>query len=116
MIIKRISLQCTITFQKTHPFKPIMREIPLYVEVSSHEFLHIGDRNCVYNIKTDEINIIFLSTLKDSTLSQYMEQLRSMLCRKLERNHIEANDPPPDERDFDHTFLPDCLRHIGFQP
>ena len=45
-----------------------------------------------------------------------MEQPRSMLCRKLGRNHNEAYDPPPDEMNFVYTFLPDCFRHIGFQP
>ena len=81
MIINKISVPCTIAFQKTHPFKPILAEIPIYVEVSSHKFLDIIDRNCVYNILSDEINIIFISNLKDITLQHYMEQPRSMLCR-----------------------------------
>ena len=40
--------------------------------------------NCVYNIISDEINIIFISNLKEMTLQHYMEQPRSMLGRKFE--------------------------------
>ena len=45
-----------------------------------------------------------------------MEQPRSMLCRKLERNYIAENDPPNDDWDFDYNFQTYCFRHIGFQP
>ena len=72
--------------------------------------------NCVYNIISDEINIIFISSLKEMTLQHYMEQPRSMLCRKFERYYIEEDDSPPDERYLDYNFLPSCFRHIGFQP
>ena len=41
--------------------------------VSSHEFLNILNRNCVYNIIVDEINVIFISNLKDITLQHYMD-------------------------------------------
>ena len=58
----------------------------------------------------------FISKLKEMTLQHYMKQPRSMLCRKLERNFNEENDPPPDDRDFDYNFLPYCFRQIGFQP
>ena len=115
MIINKITVPCTNTYQKTHPFRPFMFEIPIYVEVSSHEFLDIVNSNCVYNIITDEINIIFISNLKEMTLQHYIEQPRSMLCRKLERNYIEENYPKPDEMDFDYNFLPYCFRQIGFQ-
>ena len=50
------------------------------------------------------------------TLQHYMKQHRSVLCRKLERNYIEEDYPPPDNRDFNYNFLPYCFRHIGFQP
>ena len=116
MIINKISVPCTITIQKTHMFKSIMEEIPVYVEVSSHEFLDIIDRICVYNIITDEINIIFISNLQNITIQHYLEQPRSMLCRKLERDYIEEDDPPPEHRNFDYNFLPNCFRHIGYQP
>ena len=92
-----------------------MEEIPIYVEVSSHEFLDIVDRNCIYNIITDEINIIDISNLKNITLQHYLEQPRSMLCRKLERNYFEEDDPPPDHWDFDYNFLPNCFRQICYQ-
>ena len=114
-IINKISIPRTITLRRTHMFKPDMFEIPLYVKVSEQEFLDIFDRNCAYNIISDEIDIIFISKLKEMTLQHYMKQPRSMLCRKFERNYIAEEDTPNDG-DFDYNFLPYCLRHIGFQP
>ena len=92
-----------------------MFEITIYVEVSKQEFQDIVDRNCAYNKISDEIDIIFISKFKEMTLQNYMKQPRSILCRKLERKYIEESDPPPDDRDFDHNFLPYCFRYIGFQ-
>ena len=48
-------------------FKPHVFEIPIYVKVSEREFLDIVDRNCAYNIVSDEIDIIFVSKLKEIT-------------------------------------------------
>ena len=93
-----------------------MFELPIYVEVSAPEFLDIVDRNSVYNKITDEINIIFISNLKNITLQHYIEQPRSLLCRKVEINYTEENDPQPDEMDFDYNFIPNCFKHIGYQP
>ena len=104
MIIIKISLPCTVTFLRTQVFKPIIEEIPKYVEVSSHEFLDVVDMNCIYNIIFDEINVIYLSKLTEMTLSHYMEQPRSMPCRKLERSFIEE-----DFGDFDYNWLPNCF-------
>ena len=73
-------------------------------------------RSCVdyldnyYNFTNDfcdEINIIFISDFKDITLFHYIEQPRSMLCRKLERNFVEE-----DFEDFDYNWLPNCFRQI----
>ena len=89
-----------------------MFEIPIYVKVSEYEFLDIVDKNCVYNTISDEIDIIFISELREMTLQHYMNQPRSVLCRKLERNYIAEEDPRIDEYDF----LPYCCRHIGFRP
>ena len=116
MIINKISIPRTITSQRTHMFKPDMFEIPIYVKVSEREFLDFVDRNCAYIIISDEIDIIFLSKLKEMTLQHYMKQPRSMLCRKFERDYIEENYQIVVIRDFDYNFLPYCLRHIGFQP
>ena len=87
--------------------------MPFYVKVSLNEFQNLIDRGCEYNIITDEINIIFISKLKDITISQYMEQPRSMLFGKLERNYIELDDLPPGPEDFHYNFLPECFRHIN---
>ena len=116
MIINKISIPRTITLQRTYILKPHMFEIPIYVKVSEREFLDIIDKNCAYNIISDEIDIIFISKLKEMTLQHYMKQPRSMLCRKLERDYIEENYQVVDNRDFDYNFLPYCFRHIGFQP
>ena len=111
MIINKISVPRTITLRRTDMFKPDIFEIPIYVKVSEREFLDIVDRNCAYNIISDEMDTIFISKLKEITLEHYMKQPRSMLCRKLERNYIAENDG-----DFDYNFLSYCFRHIGFQP
>ena len=78
---------------------------------SSRKFLGVVDRNCADNIISDEIDINFLSKLKEITLQHYMNRPRSMLCRKLERYY-----PTPDDENFHYNFLPYCFRHIGFQP
>ena len=116
MIINKISIPRTITLQRTHMFNPDMFEIPIYVKVSEREFLDIFDRNCVYYTISNEIEILFISDLKEMTIQHYMNQPRSMLSRKLERDFIEESDPPPDDRDFDYNFLPYSFRHKGFQP
>ena len=50
------------------------------------------------------------------TLQHYMNQPRSMLCRKLERSYIEESDGSLNYRDFEYNFLPFCFRHIGSKP
>ena len=116
MIINKISIPRTIRLRRTHMFQPDVFEIPIYVKVSEREFLDKVDRNCAYKIKSDEIGIIFISKLKEITLQHHMEQARSMLCRKLERNYIAKNDPPNDDRDFDYKIFPYCFKHTAFQP
>ena len=54
MILNKISVPCTIPFQKRYMFKPVMEEIPIYEEVSSNKFLDIFNRVCVYNTIVDE--------------------------------------------------------------
>ena len=93
MIINKIIIPRTITLRRTDIFKPDMFEIPIYVKVSDCEFLDVVDRNFAYNTISDEIVIIFISKLEEMTLQHYMKQPRSMLCRKLERNYFEENDP-----------------------
>ena len=114
MIINKISIPRTMTLQRTDIFKPDMFEIPIYVEVSERELQDIVDRNCVYIIISDEIDIIFISKFKEMTLQIYMKQPRSMLCRRLERNFVEEEFPLDGE--YGYAFLPYCFRHIGFQP
>ena len=94
-------------------FKPIMEKMPFFVKVSLNTFQNMIDRGCEHNIKFDEISIIFIYKLKHITISHYDEKPRSMLCRKLERNHIEEDDPPPGPEGFDYKLLPECFRHIN---
>ena len=116
MSINKISIPRTITLQRTHMFQADMFEIPTYVKVCEPEFLNIVDRNCAYNLISDEIDLIFISKPKEMTLQHYMEQPRSMLSRKLVRDYIEENYQIVNSRDFDYNFLPYCFRNIGFQP
>ena len=116
MNITKISVPRTIMLRRTDMSKPIMFEKPKYVEVSKREFQDIVDRNCVYIILSDKIDIIFISKFKEMTLQNYMKQPRSRLCRKLEGVYIEESDPPPDDKDFDFNFLRYYFRDIGFQP
>ena len=90
-------------------FKPFMEEKSFYVKVSLNEFQNMIDRGCEYNVITNEINIIFISKLEDNSISHYVNQPRSMLCRKVERNYIEEEEPG----DFDYKFLPECFRHVN---
>ena len=82
MIKNKISVPHTITYIQTHMFKPIMEEMPFYVKISLNEFQIMIDRGCDYKIITDEIIIIFISKLKDISISHYVNQPRSMLCGK----------------------------------
>ena len=62
---------------------------PLFRIESCDEYLDSLDLDqCNF---CDEINIIFISNLKDITFVHFMEQPKSMLCRKLIRNLIDGN-------------------------
>ena len=47
MIRNTISVPHTITLRRTDLFKPVMFEIPIYVEVSKRDIQDIFDRNCI---------------------------------------------------------------------
>ena len=106
MLINKISIPSTNTLQKPHLFQPIMIEIPIEVRVTPLGFLDTFDRNIKDEV--DEIDILFISDLKDMAFSLYMAQRKSMLCRKLVRNFIEE-----DFGNFDYNWLPNCFRHIN---
>ena len=106
--INKSSVPSTITLEKSHLFKPIMIEIPIVIRVSPVDFLDTFDRNI--NNEVDEINIIFISSLKDMTFSHYMTQPKSMLCRKLIKNFIEE-----DFGDSDYNWFPKCFGNIKIQ-
>ena len=105
MLINRISVPRTIILEKPHLFKPSMIELPIVIRVSPLDFLDTFDRNI--NNEVDDINIIFVSDLKDMTLSHYLAQPKSMLCRKLIRSFIEE-----DFGDFDYHWFPKRFGNI----
>ena len=109
IIINKISIQQIIT---VHMFRTDMCEIPIYVEVSKREFQDFVDRNCVYNITSDEIDIIIISKFEEITLQKYMKKPRSMLCRRLELNYVKGGYPV--ESELGYIFLPHCFRHKIF--
>ena len=53
----------------------------------------------------DEINIIFISNLKDMTFIHYMQQPKSMLTRRLVRNIIDGN-----YDGYHYKWLPNCFK------
>ena len=107
VLINKISVPVTITLRETQMFRPMWRDIPVYVRVSSREFLDILDRN-YKNDKVDEMNIIFISDFRDITLSHYKDQPRSMLCTKLEGYFIEDK-----FGDFVYNWMPNFFRHLN---
>ena len=83
-----------------------MIELPIAVRVSPTDFLDTFDKKI--NDEVDEINMIFISDLEDITFFHYMDQPKSRIQRKLERNFIGE-----DFGDFDYNWLPKCFRHIN---
>ena len=108
ILINKISVPSTITLEKPHLFKPCMVQLPIVIRVSSLDFLDIFDRNI--NNGVDEINKIFISDLKDITFFHYMDQPKSMLCRRLVRNIFKEN-----FGDFNYKWLPKCFTQINTQ-
>ena len=71
ILINKISVPSTITLEKPPLFNPCMVELPIVTRASPLDFLDTFDRNI--NNEVDEINIIFISDLKDITFFQYMD-------------------------------------------
>ena len=102
----KISVLVTVALRQTLFFRPSLRDLPIFVRLPSFEFLYRIDRNCI-NDEVDGIKI-FISDLKGITLSHFMTQPRSMLCRKLERNFVEEKYGV-----YDYNRPPNCLRLIN---
>ena len=83
VLIKMITVPSTITLRKPYLFRPSMIELPLVIKVSHLDLVHTLGRNI--NNEVDEINLIFISDLDDMTFSQYMNQPKSMLRRRLKK-------------------------------
>ena len=98
IVIDKIPVPCVMIVRK-HLF--------VTEKVEPIDFLDTFSNNCI-NEEVDETNIIFISDLKGMTFFHYMEQPKSMLCGKLERNFIQE-----DFAAFDYIWLPNCFRHLG---
>ena len=102
----RISFPRTITLQKPYLFETSMIELPIVLRVSPIYFLYTFDGKI--NTELNEINIIFVSDLRDIPFSRYATQPKSMLCRKLVKIFLEEN-----YGNFDYNWLPKCFRNIN---
>ena len=107
MLINKISVPCIITHHKPHLFKPSIIELIEIERVQPIDFLDTFNRNCI-NYEVDEINIIFISDLKNLTFFHCMSQPKRLFCRKLVKNFIEE-----DFGDFNCMWLHNGFRHIN---
>ena len=57
--------------------------------------------------KLDEIEIGFISNIKDITFNHYMDQPKSMICRKVLRRFFEVKSE--DLKDFEYNWIPSCV-------
>ena len=105
-IINKISVPSIIKLRKLHLFEPGVTELPNILKIPAFDFPDQFNEECV-NDMVDEINILFISDLNDITFFHYMEQPKSMLCRKLIQNVIGE-----DYGVFDSYWLPKCFRNI----
>ena len=77
VLINRISVPSKITLEKPHLFESNMIQLPIVVRVSPLDFVDTFDGNI--NNEVDEMNIMFISDLKDLTFFHYMDEPKSML-------------------------------------
>ena len=89
VLINKISVPSTNTLGKPHLLKLSLFELPIVVRISPLNFLNIFDRHI--NNEVDQIIKLFISNLEDITLFNYMDQPKSLLCKKLLRNFIEED-------------------------
>ena len=90
MILNKISDPSVIKIRKPHLFEPNMIQLPIMLKILAYDCLDQFSKECV-NDEVDEIDIIFLSNLNDITFFHYMNQPKSMFCRKLIRNSIKED-------------------------
>ena len=82
-----------------------MIQLTITIRVLPIDFLDTIDRKIT---EVDEIDIISTSDLKDINFSHYMDQSKSMLCRKIVKNFMEE-----DFGDFDYNWLPGFFKNIN---
>ena len=83
-----------------------------YTTESASDFLHrvisiYFSHDCSPK-KIPEIEIVFISDPKDITRQHYLEQPKSMLCRKLIRRLLEST-----PLDFEYNWLPDSFKDLS---
>ena len=106
ILINKISVPSISTLEKPHLFKPSMSELPIVIRVSPFDFLDTFDGNI--NNEVDEIDIIFISDLDDTTFSHYMTQPKLMIHRKLIGIFFQE-----EYGNFDYNWLQKCFRNIN---
>ena len=81
LLINKISVPSVIKIRKPLLFELSMIELPIMLKISAYDYLDQFKKEFV-NDEFDEIDIIFMSDLNDITLFPYIDQAKSMLCRK----------------------------------
>ena len=92
----------------------ILHYFPINITESACEFL---DRVVKGYFNHDELNIdqieeveiLFISDLKDMTYTHYMEQPKSMICPKKKKKFFEVKGE--DINDFEYDWIPGCFMY-----
>ena len=82
VFLNKIPVPSKITLQKPHLLKPSLIELPKELRVPPFDFLDRFNGSCL-NDEVGEINIIFISNLKDITFSHIMTQRKPMIQKTL---------------------------------
>ena len=88
----------------------IVHNVTINITEKDCDFLDKAIRNYLNQSsidKIEEIEIVFISDLKDMTYTHYIKQPKSMICRNMIRTIIEVKGE--DINDFEYIWLPGCL-------
>ena len=85
---------------------------PIFIKETASDVLHRAIKSHLTHgeLSIDrirEIEIVFISDLKDMTFFHYLNQPKSMICRKMIRRFFEVKGE--DIIDFEYNWLPDCF-------
>ena len=103
-IIYKISVPNMIAYGQT------VYSIPINIFETAFEFLDKvikGYLNGIAIDKIEEVEKVFISDLNDLTYTHYMEQPKSMICRKMKRRFFDVKSEYIN--DFEYNWIPVCL-------